>query len=119
VSLPEAKRNETAVSEAAEEVLEKKTSTTPKEKSELADTIREATYDGTADWQFLLLVMISIAIALLLLLPKIYLRNSIYYESRAIDRLETQYGALLEENRLLTRKVEELKVKNQILDTIF
>ncbi|WP_456449009.1 hypothetical protein [Hydrogenimonas sp.] len=47
------------------------------------------------------------------------MRNSIYYESRAIDRLETQYGALLEENRLLNRKVEGLKVKNQILDTIF
>ncbi len=98
---------------------EKSTSTTVKEKSELADTISEATYDGTADWQFLLLVIISIAIALLLLLPKIYLRNSIYYESRAIDRLETQYGALVEENKLLNRKVEGLKVKNQILDTIF
>jgi cell division protein FtsL len=100
-------------------VSEKKTTTTPKEKSQLVDTISEATYDGTADWQFLLLVMISIAIALLLLLPKIYLRNTIYYESRAIDRLETQYGALLEENKLLSRKVEGLKVKNQILDTIF
>jgi cell division protein FtsL len=98
---------------------EKSTRTTVKEKSELADTISEATYDGTADWQFLLLVIISIAIALLLLLPKIYLRNTIYYESRAIDRLETQYGALLEENKLLKRKVEGLKVKNQILDTIF
>ncbi|WP_353662404.1 hypothetical protein [Hydrogenimonas sp. SS33] len=98
---------------------QKNTSTTAKEKSELADSVHEATYDGTADWQFLLLVMISIAIALLLLLPKIYLRNSIYYESRAIDRLQTQYGALVEENKLLSRKVEGLKVKNQILDTIF
>ncbi|WP_457596509.1 hypothetical protein [Hydrogenimonas sp.] len=95
------------------------TITTPEEKGELLDTIEEAPYDPTADWQFLLLVLISIAIVLLLLLPKIYLRNSIYYESRAIDRLETQYGALLEENRLLSRKVEGLKVKNQILDTIF
>ncbi len=98
---------------------EKLSSTTPKEKTELADSISEATYDGTADWQFLLLVIISIAIALLLFLPKIYLRNSIYYQSRAIDRLETQYGALLEENKLLSRKVEGLKVKNQILDTFF
>ena len=98
---------------------EKLSSTTPKEKFELADSMSEATYDGTADWQFLLLVIISIAIALLLLLPKIYLRHSIYYQSRAIDRLETQYGALLEENKLLSRKVEGLKVKNQILDTIF
>ncbi|RUM46317.1 MAG: hypothetical protein DSY46_00165 [Hydrogenimonas sp.] len=66
-----------------------------------------------------MLVIISVWIALLLLLPKIYLRNSIYYQSRAIDRLETQYSALVEENRLLSRKVEALKVKNQILDTLF
>lgn len=108
-----------AKSEEAKLSVEKKSGTTPKEKNELADYISEATNDGTADWQFLLLVIISIAIALLLLLPKIYLRHSIYYQSRAIDRLETQYGALLEENKLLSRKVEGLKVKNQILDTIF
>ena len=89
------------------------------EKAELAKYIDEAPYDETADWQFLLLVLISIAIALLLLLPKIYLRSAIYYESRDIDRLETQYGALVEENKLLARKVEALKVRNQILDTIF
>ncbi len=90
-----------------------------KEKFELADSIDETVYDGTADWQFLFIVIITIFITLLLLLPKIYLRNSIYYESRAIDRLETQYGALLEEHKLLSRKVEGLKVKNQILDTLF
>ena len=115
-----AKTNETKIpSDAAGEKTGKKSSITPKEKSELVDVESEATYDGTADWQFLLLVIISTAIALLLLLPKIYLRNTIYYESRAIDRLQTQYGALLEENKLLSRKVEGLKVKNQILDTIF
>ncbi len=90
-----------------------------KEKMELADSIDETVYDGTADWQFLFIVVITIFITLLLLMPKIYLRNSIYYESRAIDRLETQYGALLEEHKLLSRKVEGLKVKNQILDTLF
>ena len=90
-----------------------------KERRELSESIDDALYDGTADWQFLLMVVISVLIALLLLLPKIYLRNSIYYQSRAIDRLETQYGALLEEHKLLDRKVEGMKVKNQILDTLF
>jgi len=89
------------------------------EKQNLADQFDDTVYDSTADWQFLLLVIISVLIVLLLFLPKIYLRNSIYYQSRAIDRLETQYSALLEENRLLSRKVEALKVKNQILDTLF
>jgi len=89
------------------------------EKQQLTEQFDGSVYDSTADWQFLLLVIISVWIALLLLLPKIYLRNSIYYQSRAIDRLETQYSALVEENRLLSRKVEALKVKNQILDTLF
>lgn len=99
--------------------IEHNVRTDAKEKMELADIIDETVYDGTADWQFLFIVIITIFITLLLLLPKIYLRNSIYYESRAIDRLETQYGALLEEHKLLSRKVEGLKVKNQILDTLF
>ena len=90
-----------------------------KEKRELAESIEESLYDPTADWQFLVMVIVSILIALMLLLPKIYLRNEIYYQSRAIDRLETQYGALVEEHKLLTRKVEGMKVKNQILDTLF
>ncbi|WP_456323145.1 hypothetical protein [Hydrogenimonas sp.] len=90
-----------------------------KEKRELAENIDEALSDPTADWQFLVMVVISVFIALMILLPKIYLRNSIYYQSRAIDRLETQYGALLEEHKLLSRKVEGMKVKNQILDTLF
>ena len=96
-----------------------RTSTTPSEKEDLARHIESIEEDPAADWQFLLLLYIAIAIVLLLLLPKIYLRNSIYYESRAIDRLQTQYDALTEEHKLLQHKVEGMKVKNQILDTIF
>ncbi len=95
------------------------TSTTPAEKEDLARQIDQITQDPAAGWEFLLLIYIAVAIALLLLLPKIYLRNSIYYESRAIDRLQTQYDALTEEHKLLQHKVEGMKVKNQILDTIF
>ncbi|NPA28643.1 MAG: hypothetical protein GXO33_00455 [Epsilonproteobacteria bacterium] len=92
--------------------------TTADEKRQLFEGLRHKE-DPAAQWQFLLLVMIVVAIVLLLVLPKIYLRNAIYYESRAIDRLQTQYGALMEENRILNRRVESLKVKNQILDAIF
>ena len=95
------------------------TSTTPAEKEDLARQIDQITQDPAAGWEFLLLIYIAVAIALLLLLPKIYLRNSIYYESRTIDRLQTQYDALTEEHKLLQHKVEGMKVKNQILDTIF
>ncbi|SFP47403.1 hypothetical protein [Hydrogenimonas thermophila] len=89
------------------------------DKQELIEALDASQHDPVAEWEFLFIVIISIMIILMLTLPKIYLRNSIYYESRAIDRLETQYEALIEENKLLSRKVEEIKVKNQILDTLF
>jgi len=89
------------------------------DKQELIEALDASRLDPVAEWEFLFIVIISIMIILMLTLPKIYLRNSIYYESRAIDRLETQYEALIEENKLLSRKVEEMKVKNQILDTLF
>jgi len=89
------------------------------DKQELIEALDASRHDPVAEWEFLFIVIISIMIILMLTLPKIYLRNSIYYESRAIDRLETQYEALIEENKLLSRKVEEIKVKNQILDTLF
>jgi len=89
------------------------------DKQELIEALDASRVDPVAEWEFLFIVIVSVIIILMLALPKIYLRNSIYYESRAIDRLETQYEALVEENKLLSRKVEELKVKNQIIDTMF
>jgi len=89
------------------------------DKQELIEALDTSQHDPVAEWEFLFIVIISIMIVLMLTLPKIYLRNTIYYQSRAIDRLETQYEAFCEENKLLSRKVEELKVKNQILDTLF
>jgi len=89
------------------------------DKHELIEALDSSRLDPVAEWEFLFIVITSIMIILMLALPKIYLRNSIYYESRIIDRLKTQYEALIEENKLLSRKVEELKVKNQILDTLF
>ena len=51
--------------------------------------------------------------------PKIYLQNQIYYKSREIAKLKREYDALKEENRLIKSKVETIRFKNQILDTLF
>jgi len=65
------------------------------------------------------IALIAMTIILLLALIKIYLSNRIYYESRQANRLERQVAALKEENTLLHMRVEKLKYKSQIADTIF
>ncbi len=63
-----------------------------------------------------LLVMLTL---LILILPKIYLKNEIYYNSRDISKLYNEYSILKEENRVLKQKLEYIRFKNQVLDTIF
>jgi len=70
------------------------------------------------DWRFLLTMLMLIAIALMLLFPKIYLQNAIYYKSRDIATLQREYDTLKEENRAIRYRVEGMKFKNQVLDTL-
>jgi hypothetical protein len=70
-------------------------------------------------WRFLLMTLLVLAIAWLLLFPKIYLQSQIYYKSRDIAVLTGEYNVLKEENRILKTKVESIRFKNQVLDTMF
>ncbi|WP_345974456.1 hypothetical protein [Sulfurimonas sp. HSL3-7] len=70
-------------------------------------------------WRFLLMTLLIFAIAWLLLFPKIYLQSQIYYKSRDIAVLTGEYNVLKEENRILKTKVESIRFKNQVLDTMF
>ncbi len=65
------------------------------------------------------IALITMAIVLILALVKIQLGNRIYYESRQTHLLEQEVAALKEENALLQMRVEKLKYKSQITDTIF
>ncbi len=69
--------------------------------------------------RFLLMTLLILAIAWLILFPKIYLQSQVYYKSRDIAVLTGEYNALKEENRILKTKVEAIKFKNQVLDTMF
>jgi cell division protein FtsL len=64
-------------------------------------------------------VLIAMSIFLVLALVKIYLSNRIYFESRLTHKLEQDVAALKEENTLLQMRVETLKYKSRISDTIF
>ncbi len=66
----------------------------------------------------LLIVLGAMVIILSLYLPKIYLRNNIYYISRDINVLHDNYISLREENRFLQQQLEDMKFKNQIMDSL-
>lgn len=68
--------------------------------------------------QSLLIVIVVTSALLGLYLPKIYIKNNIYYTSRNINKLYSHYISLKEENRALYTQLEDMKFQNQILDTI-
>ena len=51
-------------------------------------------------------------------MPKIYLRNNIYYISKDINKLHSHYVSLKEENKFLQQQLEKMKYKNQIMDSL-
>jgi len=65
------------------------------------------------------ITIISVTIVLILAMVKIYLSDQIYHESRTINVLESEVAALKEENNILNMKVEKLRYKGEISDTIF
>lgn len=57
-------------------------------------------------------------ISLFIYIPKIYIKNNIYYTSKEINKLYSQYSSLNEENSFLKKQLEEIKFKNQVLDSM-
>lgn len=70
-------------------------------------------------WRFLVTMLLIFGIGWLLLFPKIYLQNAIYYKSRNIATLQREYETLKEENLVIRRRVEAMRFQNQVLDTMF
>ena len=79
----------------------------------------EGRVEKNLDFRFLMLVYMVIFVAFLLILPKIYIKNQIYYMSRDIHKLYSEYSILSEENRVLKQNLENMRFKNQILDTMY
>ena len=66
----------------------------------------------------IIIVFALLFFALALYFPKIYLRNNIYYVSKDINRLYSHYISLQEENIFLAQQLEDMKFKNQIMDSL-
>ena len=90
------------------------------DKKQLLDKIDETiNEEKNLDFKLLAIVYLSMIVGLLIILPKIYIKNEIYYTSRQISKISSEYSVLKEENRFLKQKVESIKFKNQVLDTVF
>ena len=90
------------------------------DKNELLEQYdEEQRIERNLDFRFLILVYMVMFVAFLLILPKIYIKNQIYYMSRDINKLYGEYSILKEENRVLKQNLENIRFKNQILDTIY
>ena len=63
-------------------------------------------------------VIIMLFLALSMYIPKIYVSNNIYYTSKDINRLYAHYISLQEENIFLSQQLEDMKFKNQIIDSL-
>ena len=79
----------------------------------------EQKVEKNLDFRFLTLVFMVMFVGFLLILPKIYIKNQIYYMSRDIHKLYSEYSILDEENKVLKQNLENMRFKNQILDTMY
>jgi cell division protein FtsL len=68
--------------------------------------------------KFLIWTYVVMFVGFALLLPMIYIKNQIYYHSRDISALWSEYSILMEENRDLRQKIEVIRFKQKVLDTM-
>ena len=66
----------------------------------------------------LIIILVTMFIILALFVPKIFLRNNIYYISKDINKLHNHHISLKEENKFLAQQLETMKYKNQITDSL-
>ncbi len=66
----------------------------------------------------LIYTYVVIFLVLLVVLPKIYISNQIYYTSREINSLYHKYTALKEENEALKRKLDGIRYQINVLDEL-
>jgi len=66
----------------------------------------------------LLLVFVSVFLALAVLLPKVYISNQIYYNSKDINKMYHKYTALKEEREFLKRELEKLRYQTLSIEKI-
>lgn len=89
-------------------------------KDELVSVLDELDEENSnLGFGMLITVFTLLILILAIFMPKIYLKHNIYYKSRDLGTLKYQYSSLYQENIALKQKLQELKFKNQVVDTVY
>ncbi|MDE5592094.1 MAG: hypothetical protein K2I63_03960 [Helicobacter sp.] len=83
-----------------------------KEKEELLSSLEDISQEKNIPFKAVGIVLVFMFCAYALLMPKIYIRNHIYFVSRDIIQLQTQLDSLYEENKHIKKQLEDIKFKN-------
>ena len=70
-------------------------------------------------WSTLSVTLVVMSIVIIMSFIKIKLSNEIYYESRETNKIEARVVALRQEGKILKMKLEQLRYRVEIVDTIF
>ncbi len=90
------------------------------EKSDLLDEVSIVIApQKRLDVTYFLFIMLMMLLVSMFAFPKIYIQQQIYFKSRDISKLKSEYDTLKAENKIISASVESIKFKNQILDTLF
>lgn len=90
------------------------------EKNDLLDELDDIkVQEKRVTLAYFLYIILVLSFVGVLVFPKIYITQQIYFKSRDISKLKNEYDTLKEENKIISASVEEIKFKNQILDTLF
>ena len=104
-------KNESLNQDSKEELpLEESISINAEEKEEILEEILNPNAD--IPFRFVALCLCAMLLFLALFIPKIYIRNNIYYASRNIIQLQAQLDSLNEENKFIKKQLENIKFKN-------
>ncbi len=87
------------------------------DKIELLEEFDSVMNPKGVDAGYLAYTILSIMLVAVVVFPKIYIQQQIYFKSRDISKLKGEYDTLKEENKLISSSVESIRFKNQILDT--
>ncbi|AQW81311.1 hypothetical protein [Campylobacter pinnipediorum] len=92
---------------------------TQEDRDELLELYKKSTsQEENLSLKTLWVAYLLLLVCLCILIPKIYIANEIYYTSREISDINNKRDVLLEENRALKIKLENMKYKNQVIDPL-
>ncbi len=88
-------------------------------KNEILDEVSLVLKDKGLNFQFLLQTLFIIFIVLIFVFPKLYLQHEIYYKSRKIAKLQSEYRNLKAQNNIIHARIKKINFTNKTINTIF